>query len=182
MFVFPHPVSLGDPPPDRGLWTGRSVAQWIAGMLGRLVSPRRGTDYLGRLGFTRQVPRPRHAEADALAQEVFKARFRRRVQALQQENPDTPLEVWAMDEHRVGLKPVLRRVWAPRGCRPGARSSALRVDVSVGLRAAEQRTGRLVPERQHRCRHVQCHSGRLESPRVSRRLDWLSHAAMATSS
>lgn len=113
--------NLDDPPPDRGLWTGRSVAQWIAGMLGRLVSPRRGTDYLGRLGFTRQVPRPRHAEADPLAQEVFKARFRRRVQALQQEDPDTPLEVWAMDEHRVGLKPVLRRVWAPRGCRPMAR-------------------------------------------------------------
>ncbi|NUB24339.1 winged helix-turn-helix domain-containing protein [Azospirillum brasilense] len=102
--------SLGDPPPNRGLWMGRSVAQWIAGMLGRLVSPRRGIDYLGRFGFTRQVPRPRHAEANALAQEIFKARFRRRVQALQQEDPTTPLEVWAMDEHRVGLKPVLRRV------------------------------------------------------------------------
>ena len=25
-----------------------------------------------------------------------------------------------MDGHRVGLKPVLRRVWAPRGCRPVA--------------------------------------------------------------
>jgi transposase len=113
--------SLEAPPPDYGLWTGRSVAQWIAGMLGRLVSPRRGTEALRRLGFTRQVPRPQHAEADPLAQEVFKAHFRRRVQALQQEEPGTPLEVWAMDEHRVGLKPVLRRVWAPRGCRPIAR-------------------------------------------------------------
>ena len=28
------------------------------------------------------------------------------------------LEVWAMDEHRVGLKPVVRRVWAKRGARP----------------------------------------------------------------
>lgn len=27
-------------------------------------------------------------------------------------------EVWAMDEHRVGLLPFLRRVWAPRGKRP----------------------------------------------------------------
>lgn len=25
-----------------------------------------------------------------------------------------------MDEHRVGLKPILRRVWARRGCRPRA--------------------------------------------------------------
>lgn len=28
------------------------------------------------------------------------------------------VELWAMDEHRVGLKPILRRVWARRGKRP----------------------------------------------------------------
>ena len=28
------------------------------------------------------------------------------------------VELWAMDEHRVGLKPILRRVWARRGQRP----------------------------------------------------------------
>src|SRR3954469_3504530 len=31
--------------------------------------------------------------------------------------PDTPVEVWATDEHRIGLKPILRRVWAPKGQR-----------------------------------------------------------------
>jgi hypothetical protein len=30
------------------------------------------------------------------------------------------VEVWAFDEHRAGLKPVLRRVWAKRGRRPVA--------------------------------------------------------------
>ena len=30
--------------------------------------------------------------------------------------------VWAEDEHRLGLIPVLRRVWAPRGSRPAAPS------------------------------------------------------------
>jgi len=30
------------------------------------------------------------------------------------------LTVWAEDEHRLGLLPVVRRVWAPRGCRPTA--------------------------------------------------------------
>ena len=30
------------------------------------------------------------------------------------------MEVWAFDEHRAGLKPVLRRVWAPKGRRPVA--------------------------------------------------------------
>jgi len=31
------------------------------------------------------------------------------------------VELWATDEHRIGLKPLLRRVWAPRGQRPIAR-------------------------------------------------------------
>src|SRR5918998_1671610 len=31
---------------------------------------------------------------------------------------DRPVEVWAADEHRLGLKPVRRRVWAPMGQRP----------------------------------------------------------------
>lgn len=30
------------------------------------------------------------------------------------------MTVWAEDEHRLGLLPVLRRVWAPRGQRPTA--------------------------------------------------------------
>jgi hypothetical protein len=32
--------------------------------------------------------------------------------------PTAAVEVWASDEHRIGLKPILRRVWAPRGQRP----------------------------------------------------------------
>jgi transposase len=28
------------------------------------------------------------------------------------------LEAWVMDEHRIGLKPLLRRIWALRGHRP----------------------------------------------------------------
>jgi transposase len=30
--------------------------------------------------------------------------------------------MWVMDEHRIGLKPLLRRIWAPRGQRPIVRS------------------------------------------------------------
>jgi hypothetical protein len=33
-------------------------------------------------------------------------------------HPDKPVEVWATDEHRLGLKPIIRRVWAPKGERP----------------------------------------------------------------
>jgi transposase len=32
--------------------------------------------------------------------------------------PDATIELWAVDEHRIGLKPILRRVWAPKGHRP----------------------------------------------------------------
>ena len=34
--------------------------------------------------------------------------------------PDATVELWAVDEHRIGLKPILRRVWAPIGHRPVA--------------------------------------------------------------
>ncbi|WP_236823756.1 IS630 family transposase [Blastochloris viridis] len=33
-------------------------------------------------------------------------------------HPGIPVEVWASDEHRLGLKPIRRRVWAPAGERP----------------------------------------------------------------
>lgn len=33
-------------------------------------------------------------------------------------HPDKAVEVWATDEHRIGLKPIIRRVWAPKGQRP----------------------------------------------------------------
>ncbi len=112
--------ALDAPPPDGGLWTGRLVAQWVCGLLGRLVSPRLGRVYLRRLGFTRQTPRPRHAEGDIAAQERFKADFRRRMEALARAEPARKVQVWAFDEHRAGLKPVLRKVWARCGQRPEA--------------------------------------------------------------
>jgi transposase len=34
--------------------------------------------------------------------------------------PHAQVELWATDEHRIGLKPLLRRVWTPRGQRPVA--------------------------------------------------------------
>jgi transposase len=39
---------------------------------------------------------------------------------VRQTHPAASLAVWAEDEHRLGLLPVRRRVWAPRGQRPTA--------------------------------------------------------------
>jgi transposase len=40
--------------------------------------------------------------------------------ALRQTHPRATITLWAEDEHRLGLLPVMRRVWAPRGQRPTA--------------------------------------------------------------
>jgi transposase len=65
-------AALASAPPDGGLWTGPKVAAWMRECLGRPVAPQRGWDYLRRVGFTPQVPRPGHADADPVAQAAFK--------------------------------------------------------------------------------------------------------------
>lgn len=40
---------------------------------------------------------------------------------IQAQDPDRPVALWTEDEHRLGLLPVVRRVWAPCGQRPQAR-------------------------------------------------------------
>ena len=38
-----------------------------------------------------------------------------RFEQLKAEYPEATVEIWAMDEHRLGLKPIFRRVWRPIG-------------------------------------------------------------------
>src|SRR5918911_1600111 len=102
-----------EPSADGGLWTGPKVATWMAARLGRKVWPQRGWDYLKKLGYSAQRPRPRHAKA-ASSEEAAEVGERR------ERDPGRAVEVWAFDEHRLGLRPVLRRQWAPKGRRPVA--------------------------------------------------------------
>jgi len=44
-----------------------------------------------------------------------------RLEELKRAHPGAEVQLWAQDEARLGLKPVLRRVWAPVGKRPVAR-------------------------------------------------------------
>ena len=65
--------ALAEPPADGGLWSGPKVAAWMTARLGRKVWPQRGWDYLQKLGYSSQVPRPQHAKAaSAEEQEAFK--------------------------------------------------------------------------------------------------------------
>jgi len=64
-------AALRGSPPGGGLWTCRKVADWIGARLGRPVAEQRGWDYLRRLGFSPQRPRPREVRADPAAQAAF---------------------------------------------------------------------------------------------------------------
>ena len=55
------------PPPDKGHWNGRKVADWICAKIGRKVGRQRGWDYLKRLDYSLQQPRPHNARAEVEA-------------------------------------------------------------------------------------------------------------------
>ena len=74
--------------PDAGLWSGPKVALWMGKQLGRTVSPQRGWEYLKRVGFSLQVPRPRHHKADRTEQELFKRELPEQVQLVQYAHPN----------------------------------------------------------------------------------------------
>jgi transposase len=41
-----------------------------------------------------------------------------RVARLKESHPTAKVELWCEDEHRLGLKPIVRKVWSPIGERP----------------------------------------------------------------
>lgn len=65
-------AALAGPAPDGGIWSCRQAAAWIGAQVGRAVDPARGWEWMRRLGFTPQRPRPRATRADPMAQEAFK--------------------------------------------------------------------------------------------------------------
>jgi len=65
-------LALAGPAPDGGIWTCRQVATWMSETLKRPVGEQRGWEWMRRLGFTPQRPRPRETRADPEAQAAFK--------------------------------------------------------------------------------------------------------------
>lgn len=64
--------ALLHPPPDGGLWTSPKVSAWIEEHHGISVSAHTAWAYMVRTGHSRQIPRPKHPDADKEAQEAFK--------------------------------------------------------------------------------------------------------------
>lgn len=67
-------AALRSEAPDGGLWTAPKVAAWIEERTGRSVHETTAWRAMRRLGFTLQVPRPRHRRA---ASEYEQARFKK---------------------------------------------------------------------------------------------------------
>ncbi len=97
--------------PEGERWSGRTVAAWISQRLGRRVGRQLGWVYLRRLGARLRVPRPRHVQADPQAQKDFRQHLRPLLRAVATAYSQPTVELWAVDEHRIGLKPILKRVW-----------------------------------------------------------------------
>jgi transposase len=67
----PPPPSLGG-----GMWSGPKVARWIAQRKGLdRVHVQRGFEYLRKIRYSPQLPRPESACADASGREAFKKSF-----------------------------------------------------------------------------------------------------------
>jgi transposase len=111
-------AALAEPHPAGDHWCGRTVAAWLSLHLGRRVSRQAAWRALRRLGARFLQPRPRHVQADPVAQATFKARLRPLLREVATAFPHSIIEVWATDEHRIGLKPILHKVWCVDGQRP----------------------------------------------------------------
>lgn len=113
--------ALESKPSDGGIWTGVKVARWMEQETGKKrVWNQRGWDYLKKSRYSWQRPRRKHSQGDLQAQNLFKQNLPILVEQLEQKYPHSKVEVWFFDEHRIGLKPILKKVWSPIGTRPTA--------------------------------------------------------------
>ena len=113
--------ALESKPSDGGIWTGVKVARWIEKETGRKkVWNQRGWDYLKKCGYSWQRPRRKHSKGDPIEQNLLKQNLPILVEQLEKKHPLAQIEVWFFDEHRIGLKPILKKVWSLKRKRPNA--------------------------------------------------------------
>lgn len=58
--------------------------------------------------------------ADSQAQVDLKQHLRPLLRQVAMAFPQAAIELWAVNEHRIGLKPILKQVWTLPGQRPAA--------------------------------------------------------------
>jgi len=100
-----------------GFRQARDAQKWIAKRTRKELTESGARKVMRRLGGKLKVPRKSHRKKDQAASDAFKAELPARIQAVVGEPNDRPVRLWVLDEHRYGLLPVIRRVWARRGVR-----------------------------------------------------------------
>jgi len=95
----------------------RDAQKWIEKRTRKTMSESGVRQFMRSLGGKLKVPRKSHVKKDAKAAQEFRAAMSQRIVEVVGETPQKPVRIWVLDEHRYGLLPVIRRVWAKRGVR-----------------------------------------------------------------
>lgn len=95
----------------------RDAQAWIKKRTKKTLTESGVRQLLQRLGGKLKVPRKSHAKKDPIKAKAFKADLPAKLTAVVGPKPEQPVRLWVLDEHRYGLLPVIRRVWARRGVR-----------------------------------------------------------------
>jgi transposase len=95
----------------------RDAQSWIKKRTRKTLTESGVRKTIRRLGGKLKVPRKSHVKKDTKAAEEFRADLSNRLAKAVGTSPDKPVRIWVLDEHRYGLLPVIRRVWARKGVR-----------------------------------------------------------------
>ncbi len=96
--------------------SARHAQAWIKKRTRKNLSESGVLKVLRRLGGKRKSPRKSHGKKDPKKAQTFKADLPSKLTELAGTSPK-PVRIWVLDEHRYGLLPVIRRVWALKGKR-----------------------------------------------------------------
>jgi transposase len=97
----------------------KDAQAWIRKRTRQTLSESGARKVLRRLGGKLKVPRKSHAKKDPAKAAAFKRELPHQLETLAgpAARSGQPVRLWVLDEHRYGLLPVIRRVWAQRGVR-----------------------------------------------------------------
>jgi transposase len=95
----------------------RDAQSWIKKRTRKTLTESGVRKTIRRLGGKLKVPRKSHVKKDTKEAEEFRADLSNRLAKAVGTFPDKPVRIWVLDEHRYGLLPVIRRVWARKGVR-----------------------------------------------------------------
>ena len=95
----------------------RDAQSWIKKRTRKTLTESGVRQLIRRLGGRLKVPRKSHVKKDTKAAEEFRATMSERIAEVVGEGTEKPVRIWVLDEHRYGLLPVIRRVWARKGVR-----------------------------------------------------------------